>query len=338
MAHKMRHATIGDLLGIRRYKRKYRVLRLDPPYTFIQPGSHTFDLWRSQALPRTRSSFAYVYVERGAVLGYVQARCGWHTREEWTITTMGVLERAPSLVMDQLLEQVCREAGQAGALRIFAKVPEETPGLNLFRGLGFTHYTSEEIWGNLYFGQSGTLSGEPAHDGLRRQRRQDAWDVMKLYSSLTPPAVQRAENLDSREWQRGIVVRPLSMLQGLTERAYVWADENDHHSLGGYARLLTGKGGHWISLLFKPDGTNRRFYPRALDFVLWKASQQGSKPVYCGVREYQGELAGELGSRGFHCLSNQALLVKYMAVPVKSRQPAMLPFLVPKAQELAGRQ
>ena len=72
----------------------------------------------------------------------------------------------------------------------------------------------------------------------------------------------------------------------------------------------------------------------ALDYVLWKAMRSGNKPVYCGVREYQAEVEHLLEERGFHPLSEQELLVKYLAEPIKTRHPALVPFLVPKQREV----
>lgn len=329
----LRHATLTDLLSINRFKRRQRILRLNPPYSLVQPDSHLRDLWRSQIPIKPKLSFVYVYVERGVVLGYVQVRCHWTRQDEWTITTLGTVERAPSHVPEVLVEQICREAGERGVLRIFVKVPQNDASMELFKGTGFTHYTDENIWGNLYFAQTDAPtipSTEPQHEQIRRQRGADAWDLYKLYAAVTPPAVQRAENLDSREWQRGIIARPSFVMADPVEKAYVWSDQAGEHALGGFVRLVSGKGGHWVTLLFKPDASNRAIVPRALDYVLWKASRHSNKPVYCGVREYQAEVGGELDSRGFHLLSKQMLLVKYMAEPIKSPQKALIPFLVPK--------
>ncbi len=327
----LRHATLPDLLSINRFKRRQRVLRLNPPYSLVQPDAHVRDLWRSQFPFKPRLSFAYVYVERGVVLGYVQVRCRWNRREEWVITTLGSVERAPARMLEALVEQVCREAGEQGVLRIFVKVPQDDSTMELFQGTGFTHYTDETIWGNLYFsvGTPDKPVAEPQHEQIRRQRSADAWDLFKLYSAVTPPAVQRAENLDSRSWQRGGITKPPFLMTGPVEESYVWSDQAEEQSLGGFVRLVSGKGGHWITLLFKHDATNRVMVPRALDYVLWKASRQSNKPVYCGVREYQSELESELESRGFHLLSKQKLLVKYMAEPIKVPREALLPFLVP---------
>src|SRR5438445_13805344 len=110
MTYTMRPATLPDLLNIVATRRRQRVLRLNPPYTLVQPEALLPDLLRSQIPVKPHVNFVYVYVEHGLVLGYVQARCRWRRRDEWTITTMGTTERAPERVGEALLEEVTRAA------------------------------------------------------------------------------------------------------------------------------------------------------------------------------------------------------------------------------------
>lgn len=309
-------------------RRRQRVLHLDLPYTLVQPESLLPTLLRSALLAQHRSNFIYVCVDHGSVLGYVEAHSRRRRRDEWAIATLATTERAPDAVWGDLLEELCRAAGEEGVARVFVKAPSEARELGLFRSLGFTHYSNEHVWGNLYFAPGGARLDEPPRGSLRRQTNQDAWDVMQLYTAVTPPAVQRAEVLTSRQWQVGYIQRPLLFPHGLLERSYVWPDQSgDKRALGGYIRLLTGQRGHWISALFRPDHANRKMHTVAFDYALWKAAQHGSKPVYCGIREYQIEVESMLEERGFHLLSEQALLVKYLAEPLKARQPALAPFL-----------
>jgi hypothetical protein len=329
MSHTMRPANLFDLLNIVASRRKQRVLRLNPPYTLVQPETLLPDLIGSQLPMKPRSNFVYVYSEQGRVLGYVQARCRWRRRDEWTITTLAATDKAPERVWECLLEEVCRAAGEQEVIRLFVKVPKDEPQLNTFRSLGFTPYTNEAVWGRLYFSQnSSTAKDDPRSKLLRRREARDAWDLMQLYSAVTPPVVQRAEMLTTRQWHVSRLPRPLLMSPGLLENSYVWQDESGNsEGLGGYVRLLTGTRGHWITTLYRPDPGNREMVPVALDHVLWKASRLGHKPVYCGLREYQAEVGSILEEGGFHLLSEQALLVKYLAAPIKERQPALVPFL-----------
>jgi hypothetical protein len=99
-------------------------------------------------------------------------------------------------------------------------------------------------------------------------------------------------------------------------------------------RLVTGARAHWLTTMFRPDAANRDICPQAFDYVLWKAARSGHKPVYCGLRDYQTEVGGILEARGFHHFSEQALLVKYLAEPIKVKQPVLAPFLARNNTEL----
>jgi N-acetylglutamate synthase-like GNAT family acetyltransferase len=341
MAYKMRPATPFDLFSIVASRRRQRVLRLNPPYTLVMPDAMLHDLMRSQIPMKPRVSYVYVCVEDGQVLGYVQARCRWRRRDEWTITTLSAADKAPDRVWETLLEGVCKAAGEEGVIRLFVKVPQDEPLVSLFRNFGFTHYTTEHVWGNLYFAQAGERGKEPERRPLRKQSNRDAWDLMQLYKFVTPPVAQRAEALTSGQWQISYMPRPWFLSQGLLENAYVWPDASESErsgstALGGFIRLLTGARGHWITLLYKPDAANRSICSTALDYVLWKAARLGTKPVYCALREYQAEVEGLLEERGFHLLNEQSLLVKYVAIPIQEQQPALAPFLVRNKGELVA--
>ncbi|MEA2575374.1 MAG: hypothetical protein QOH93_2672 [Chloroflexia bacterium] len=326
----VREATPLDLLRIVATRRRQRILRLNPPYSLIQPQSLLSELFRSQVPFKYRAGCVLVYVDKGSVQGFVQARPRWGRGEEWAITTLATMDRAPYHVSEALLGAASQAAGEYGVLRLFVKVPGDESDLPQFQRLGFTHYTNEHIWGHLYFAQrgQGTTADEPPHAPLRKQNNSDAWDLLQLYSAVTPPAVQRAETLSSRNFRRNYLPRPILLSSGLVERAYVWPDASGQkQGLGGYVRLVTGARAHWLTTMFRPDTGNRDICPQAFDYVLWKAARSGPKPVYCGVRDYQAELGGILEGRGFHHFSEQALLVKYLAEPIKVKQPVLAPFL-----------
>jgi hypothetical protein len=338
---KMRPATLTDLMSIVATRGRQRVLRLNPPYTLVQPEALLPDLLRSQIPVKPQVNFVYTYVDRGSVLGYVQARCRWRRRDEWTITTLATTERASDQVWEALLEEVCRAAGEEGVIRLFVKIPMDEPLAQLFYRLGFTRYTNEQVWGNLYFSPTGAPADEPARKPLRKQSTRDAWDLMQLYKAVTPPVAQHAEALTSRQWHISHIPRPWFLSQGLLENSYVWPDQAESErsgstALGGFVRLLTGARGHWITLLFRPDRANRAVCDQALNYVLWKATRLGTKPVYCALREYQSEVGPLLEDTGFHLLTEQSLLVKYIAEPIREQQPALVPFLVPNKGELVA--
>ncbi|MDQ6694714.1 MAG: hypothetical protein M3014_09895 [Chloroflexota bacterium] len=338
MTYNIQRASMLDLARMAANRRKHRVLRLDAQHGLVQGDALLPELLKSQSPVRQQTSFLFVCRERGALLGYAQVRHSGRRRDQWSIDALALSEKAGEWVANDLVEGVCREAGCRGVLRVLVKLPHSEPHAQLFRQMGFTHYADEYIYGNLLFSASSASSHaeEPARGSTRRQESGDSWDLMQLYSAVTPPAVQRAEVLTSRYWICRRLPTPTLAPRGIAERCYVWPDEAARKGLGGYIRLLTGQRGHWINVMFRPDGANRAMCGIALDYILWKASRFGNKPVYCGIREYQAEMESMALERGFHPLSTQALLVKYLAEPIREQRHISVPFLVPRRESVAA--
>jgi hypothetical protein len=334
MREKTRPATLVDLWRIAARRQYQRVLRLDPLRTLIYSDSLTRDSMRARLPFQKRDTFVFTCTEGDSIVAWIEARRRPKRRDEWSITTIGATDRASDYVWEGLFEEVCRAAGEWGVTRLFTQVPKgEQLGADL-RALGFTHYADERIWGNLLFGTSRGNTPEPERKPLRHQTDTDAWDLMQLYAMVTPPAVRRAEDPTTRQWRK--TRTSFLSRRSTTERAFVWTDETSSRGgIGGQIGLLTGPRGHWITLMYRPDIANRSRCPLALDYVLWKAARLGTKPVYCGVREYMQETEILLEERGFHPLSDQELLVKYLAKPLEVRQSALIPFLVPKREMAA---
>lgn len=129
MAYKTRHANLFDLLSISSTRSKQRVLRLNPPYTLVQPEALLTDLLRSQLPFRPRFNFVYVYRDTGRIQGWVQARRRWQSRDEWTITILATADKAPAHIGERLIEEVVREAGERESSAYSPKSPTESDSL-----------------------------------------------------------------------------------------------------------------------------------------------------------------------------------------------------------------
>lgn len=317
----IRHAGWTDIMRIMATRRQQEILRLNAPYTIIQPEAVLTDLLRAQNPLLRRRCNTLVYAEGGDVLAYLQARCRWQRGDEWTITSLATSEREGAPLWQQLVTELVRQAGERGITRVFAKLPLEDPRLELFRELGFAIYSHERIWGDLYV--KAVSIDAPRRGPLRSLERRDAFDLLQLYRQVTPRAVQQAEALTSKQWLPGPRVAP----GGLGARAFVWDSASvPHqttfapHGIGGWVRLLTGPRGHWITTLFRPE--QREAARDALEYVLWLARKSVPKPMYVALREYQAEMEPLLEERGFHLLTEQALLVKYTVVLERQAAPA----------------
>ncbi|HMA32855.1 MAG TPA: GNAT family N-acetyltransferase [Chloroflexia bacterium] len=317
----IRNVSWTDILRILATRRQQQILRLNPPYTIIQPETVLADLVRAQSPVARRRCHTLVYLEDGDLLAYLQARCRWQRRDEWTITSLATTVRDGDPLWGRLLAEVIRQAGEHGITRVFAKLPVDDPRLALFRELGFAVYSHERIWGDLYL--KGVAIDSPPRGPLRGLENRDAFDLLQLYRQVTPQVVQQAEALTSKQWQPGPRLAP----GGLGARAFVWDTASvPHdgtfapHGVGGWVRLLTGPRGHWITTLFRPE--QRAVARDGIDYVVWLARKSAPKPMYVALREYQAELEPLLEDRGFHLLTEQALLVKYTAVLDRKPVPA----------------
>ncbi|MGI8587577.1 MAG: GNAT family N-acetyltransferase [Chloroflexia bacterium] len=319
----IRDAAWTDIFHILATRRRQQILRLNPPYTIIQPETLFTDLIRAQSPAKRRRCHTLVYLEDGDILAYLQARCRWQRHDEWTITSLSTTEREGDQLWGHLLAEAISQAGERGITRVFAKLPVDDERVALFRELGFTIYSHERLWGNLYL--KGMPLDAPRRGPLRGIERRDAFDLLQLYRQVTPRVVQQAEALTSKQWQPG----PRVALGGLAAHAFVWdnaAVAHDGsfapHGLGGWVRLLTGPRGHWATTLYRPE--QRDTARSALEYVLWLARKNAPKPMYVALREYQSEIEPLLEERGLHLLSEQALLVKYTAALQRQAAPAFL--------------
>jgi hypothetical protein len=317
----IRNAGWTDILRILATRGQQQILRLNPPYTIIQPEAVVTDLIRAQNPAPRRRCHTLVYLENSHVSAYLQARCRWQRHDEWTITTLATTERDGHQLWSLLLEEALRQAGERGITRVFTKVPVDDDRIELFRNLGFAVYSHERVWGNLYV--KGAELEHPRRGPLRTLESRDTFDLSQLYRQVTPRAVQQAEALTSKQWHPGSRVA----VGGLAARAFVWDTASvPHdstfapHGIGGWVRLLTGPRGHWITTLFRPE--QRGTAQDAVDYILWMARKSAPKPTYVALREYQVELEPLLEDRGFHLLTEQALLVKYTAVLDRQGAPA----------------
>jgi hypothetical protein len=317
----IRNAGWTDIVRILASRRHQQILRLNPPYTIIQPEAVVTDLVRAQSPAPRRRCHTLVYAEDRDILAYIQVRCRWQRRDEWTITTLASAEREGDALWSRLVAEVLDEASEYGITRVFAKLPIDDDRLELFHSLGFTTYSHERIWGNLYLAAEGGDS--PRRGPLRALERRDAFDLLQLYRAITPRVVQQAEALTARQWQPGPRLAPA----GLAARAFVWDNTAAPHEttfaaagVGGWIRLLTGPRGHWVTTLYRPE--QRSTARNALDYVFWLARHNATKPLYVALREYQTEIEPLLEDRGFHLLSEQALLVRYTAVLQRQAVPA----------------
>jgi hypothetical protein len=238
----------------------------------------------------------------GQMEGFIQVR------ERRSRPEADVLFVAPALeddidpgVWHHLLTHMCRQAGERGIERIFARLPEGGKEVGLFSQLGFNVYTREDVF-CLSYGRR--VKVESRQDtAIRPCRSEDAVALQQLYAAVASRLVQQAENATGR-------YRPgwPAMMAG---QGYVLEKKGE---IVGCLVVLSRRLAHWLYVLLHPQA-----YGHAGDLVahgLAMLHEAPPGPIYCGVREYQGGLRAVLGDLGFTLFVSRALMVKHTVVRV----------------------
>lgn len=220
----------------------------------------------------------------------------------------------------RLLEQLCFEAGERGTQRIFARLPEDGPEVEVFQQVGFSIYTREDVF---RLAQIPPDLVHPEKKTLRLQRPTDSWGLQGLYADVAPRLVQQAENITVREWETSSSLWP----RQARREGYVLEDQGE---VVGYLRIRQGQIGHWLEMLLHPQA-----YERANEFVeqsLSLLTEYPPRPIYCCVRRYQGGLRTPLEAMGFQHFASQCVMVKYTTVLIKEPALKRVPALEKRAE------
>lgn len=194
----------------------------------------------------------------------------------------------------RLLDGLAQAAGERGARSLVAEVDEGLTAAEAIHQAGFAVYARQRIWR-----LSHPLEGEAVgpSDGWRPELPHDEMSVINLYYNLVPGLVQQVES-SPRYNGRG------------------WVHAQQHEVLG-YLGVERGPLGSWVQPYLHPATDHVEALIRA-----FAASHPWSpqRPMYFVVRSYQSWLHATLDRLGFEAVSDQAVMVKRLAVAI--RQPA----------------
>lgn len=304
--------SVRDILLIRALQDKG--ISLDLESSVLQPRAPLWVALLSQVPLNGYGATTYVLRNKHRS-GFVQAHQGRRSTESF-LTFL-----APALTWDdgipdtwqRLLETLCRDKGERGVQRVFAKLPAEAEAeAEVFREVGFRVYTQEHVF---RLSQPVTSDSSAGSIRLRPWESKDAWGMHRLYCMGAPRFVQQAEYLPGEIGEAATS----EWAHGTHEERYVW-DLNGE--IVAYLRLLTGEQGHWLHLLLHPDHTERAEV--LVNQGVARLAKHAPRPVYCTVRTYETDLARALEAVGFQEYQTRFLLVKHIAVHI--RQAAVEPF------------
>lgn len=258
-------------------------------------------------------------------LGVVQARQR-KNRPEADLTFI-----APSLDYDpeavttwyRLLSEATNSLGELGVQRIYAQLPAGGGAEEVFHQAGFSVFTREDIFLLRPEKAADHVKAHPARTDsakesstLRRMRKRDAWNVLRLYSILTPRNVQHAEAMRTTEGALGNLDDWWENLNGTSyifERPVAGVN-----SMTGVVRITRGRLGSWVRLHLHPDalGCADEMVAEMVALV----SKTRARPIYAGVRDYEGGIRAALEAAGFEWLMERSHMVKHTTARV--REPA----------------
>lgn len=268
----------------------------------------------SNILPLHLASRTWICEDHWRILGFAQvrerpARTMWELAYLASITQRSV----PSdEVLTALLEYMLEMASAHGILRIFAKVEDEIPELDLFQRSSFQRYARELTY--VYEPDMHELPVEPQLPSLRRWSRHHVWGLHQLYRSVTPQRVQMAEMLESSEEYAKLYVGSLSPLPSLFSRGDESFVCDVGVRLGAWLRICRGHGNdpHRLFLIVHPEHTE--LAEPLLRFGIRRLQERSVRRIYCLVREYDSFVITALRNSGFEQTATKVLLVRHLAL------------------------
>jgi hypothetical protein len=222
-------------------------------------------------------------------------------------------------IWNRLLNHITATAGERGLQRIYACAPEGGETLHALLAAGFSLYTREDV----YCLAPDAHPQAVTQSGIRPEQSVDGWRINQLYRETAPHLVQQAEALTE---SKGI-----EAIRGST----AWENGEgfvleDQRGISGYGYLMSGRTGHWLTILIHPRAYDET--GKLLDYGLALLNYYPPHPVYCAVREYQGGIRAPLEERGFRPISRQCHTVKHTTVRVKEPARVLVPALEKHAE------
>ena len=269
----------------------------------------------SALLPLSQDTLMYVAEESGKVVGFIQASgqpLGLDLRRARVLQVLNLQvadESDPDEVAPALVQHLCNQALERGALRLFVRLPDRDALLPAFRLQGFRQYATEQV----VYADKPIQRGKQFPDGLRPARRGDDRNLYQLYRKVTPQGVSQLEAPTYREWR------------ALHSGDLAGGNVVDRVEVVGWVRMQRGGEARPATLQFMalPEG------PLTVELADFGISllRGSDAPAWSSLRHYDSHMIDALRGRGFSVLLTQLLLVKELAVrvPKPVREKGLVP-------------
>ncbi len=249
------------------------------------------------------SFHSWVCVEDNKLRGLVSAKERWGHRV-WDIDRL-LFDEVDQDKCLAMFETVSNSAANQGVPKIFLRLSQDSPMLQVATTVGFNAYQQEKLYSS-----RGVSSGPLAADGGYRFlpcTEVEAQNLFHLYSQIVPAAIRSVEGMTLKEWQSCQEYK-----SGMAHQLTCWFGDE----LIGWIKITLYKRSGIVDLIAKPNHIEP-----VLDFSL---SCLGHKK-YANylVPAYQSDLAALLNVRKFEPAGDYISLVKETAGRI--RQPALAP-------------
>jgi len=261
---------------------------------------------------------------RASAVGFIQLRCRPGRPEADVVFIAPALDSDESAVAIwyRLLAEGTQEIGSRGGQRLFAQITSGNGMEEVFRQAGFTAYAHETIY---------RLKNLPADlsqaDCLRRKHTRDGWNLLRLYTDITPRPVQIAEGMLSSAGQGGKVG---DWWEQSRRAGFILEVDGE---LAGAVRIQRGRAAHWLRLGLHPQA--QKYGDQLLRGALAKL-RAAPHPIYCAVRDYESGIAAELEQAGFQHVMTRSLLVKHTTARAKESIFKLAPALEKRPEPAAS--
>jgi len=269
----------------------------------------------SALLPLAQDTLIYVAEEDGRVVGFIQASgqpqaLDLRMARVLQVLNLQVADGADADdVAPALVEHLCNQALERGALRLFVRLPDRDPLLPAFRMRGFRQYATEQV----LYSERPKQRSDDYPLGLRASKRGDDRKLYQLYRKVTPQGVSQLEAPTYREWR--------ALHTGELAGGYAV----DRIEVVGWLRMQRGGAARPDTLQFLALPEN----PLPAELADFGISLLGEsqRPAWSSLRHYDSHMIDALRGRGFSVLLTQLLLVRELAirVPKQVREKGLVP-------------
>lgn len=228
----------------------------------------------------------------------------------WEVTHL-LADSPDGTACHDVLGILFREIAQRGGERVFLRLREEDPLVQLAASCGFTRYGEEA----LLAGPKVSFPGFSAQ-GIRSVKQMDEHDLFRLYNASTPSRARLFLGMTADQW------RAARERAGWRSREYVYRKDDAARGL----MQVTRRGRSAI--------LNMMSHPGADDcipaLVTHRMSRSwGVKNWYVLACDYQGRVEALMRQRGFQEVDRYVTMARAITSPVSIAQPS-------RAVRLAG--